>query len=294
MKKALPLVSIVVATKNEEKNIGQCLESIKKQTYVQEKIETIVIDNFSTDKTREIARGYTSKVFKKGPERSVQRNFGILKKAKGKYVMYLDADMILAPTLIKKAVEKLESSQLIALYIPEIVLGNSFFSQVRRFERSFYDGTVIDGLRFFKREAFVKVGGFDENLWAFEDWDLDKRIKKLGKVDVLEGYDFERVNKVSRLTKKAFIFHNEAEFRLRNYLAKKTYYAKSADAYFKKWGKNDPDLKKQFGFVYRYFGVFVENDKWKKLVGHPILTLGMYFLRFGVGGLYLFYKFFKK
>lgn len=52
----LPLVSIVITTKNEEKNIGNCLESMKVQTYSQEKIEIIVVDNNSTDTTKEIAK----------------------------------------------------------------------------------------------------------------------------------------------------------------------------------------------------------------------------------------------
>lgn len=52
----LPLVSVIIPTLNEEKNIGRCLESIRKQTYPKDKIEIIVVDNDSTDKTREIVR----------------------------------------------------------------------------------------------------------------------------------------------------------------------------------------------------------------------------------------------
>jgi len=185
-----PLVSIIITTKNEEKNIGNCLKSIvnsaetfqasSEQTPVSDQTssisyEIIVVDNNSTDRTKEIARKYTSHVYNKGPERSAQRNYGMIEKARGEYVMYLDADMILNPTVIKKAVEKFQSSSskpqasnvsLVALYIPEIVLGNSFWSRVRRFERSFYDGTVIDSARIFKKDVFEKVGGFNEKLYA--------------------------------------------------------------------------------------------------------------------------------
>lgn len=69
-----PLVSVIVPTYNSEKFIGACLESIKNQMYTN--IELIVVDNNSTDKTKEIAWRYTDKVFNKGPERSAQRNFG--------------------------------------------------------------------------------------------------------------------------------------------------------------------------------------------------------------------------
>ena len=53
---------------------------------------------------------------------------------------------------------------------------------------------------------------------------------------------------------------------------------------------DDKDIKKQFGLTYRYFGVFLENGKWKKLLSHPILTVGMYFLRFLVGVSFLINK----
>ena len=116
-------VSIVITTKNEEANIGNCLRSIKAQGYPQDKTEIIVVDNNSTDKTKEITRSfchsehihgvYTERanVFRKlceesriqlynrGHERSAQRNFGMMNIAKGKYVMFVDADSSLLPSL---------------------------------------------------------------------------------------------------------------------------------------------------------------------------------------------------
>jgi len=86
---------------------------------------------------------------------------------------------------------------------------------------------------------------------------------------------------------EAVIYHNEAEFNLKKYLSKKGYYTQSFDKYISKWGKDDNDLKKQFGLSYRYFGVFLEKGKWKRLLAHPVLTGGMYFLRGSVGAVYL-------
>ena len=77
--KNYPLVSIIVTTKNEEKNIENCLKSVKNQNYPQNKIEIIVVDNNSIDKTKQIALRYTDKVYNFGPERSAQRNFGVEK-----------------------------------------------------------------------------------------------------------------------------------------------------------------------------------------------------------------------
>lgn len=265
------LISIIITTKNEERNIGNCLKSVLAQSYPKKNIEIIVVDNNSTDRTKEIALGYTEKVYNKGHERSIQKNFGI-EKSKGIFFLHLDADMILSGNVIKECVGKIQSnSNIVALYIPEKIIGRGFWRKIRNFERSFYNGTVIDGVRFINKEKFLETGGFDEKMYACEDWDLDKRLKKIGKFDII----------------KSPLYHNESEFSLKKYLAKKEYYSKNINVYIKKWGRNDPNIKKQFGFYYRYFGVFVENGKWKKLLRHPILAGGMYFLRLMVGLKYL-------
>ena len=162
MKSALPLVSVVITTKNEEKHIVSCLKSIKNQDYPREKIEIIVVDNHSTDDTVKLAKQYTKNIFTKGPERSAQRNYGMITKSQGQYVMYVDADMELSKKVISSCVSKVtKNPDIIGLYIREIVTGDSYWSKVRRFERSFYEGTVIDCVRFIKKSAFVKVKGFD-------------------------------------------------------------------------------------------------------------------------------------
>ena len=268
------LVSVVITTKNEEKNIGACLESIVNQSYDKESIEVIVVDNNSTDATKRIAERYTDKIFNKGSERSMQRNYGAF-HSKGKYFMYVDADMTLHSNLITEAVNMMEADEeLAALYIPEIVTGNSFWSRVRRFERSFYDATVIDCVRFIRMDAFHKVNGFDETMTGPEDWDFDKKIRIIGDTGIT----------------KSPVYHNEAGFSLSKYLKKKAYYAESFNTYIEKWGQYDADIRKQFGFYYRYIGVFIEEGRWKKMIRHPILTIGMYALRFLVGITFLISK----
>ncbi len=291
-------VSVIIVNWNTKELLLSCIQSLYKHTH-QAKLEIIVVDNASTDKTTEIARQYTDKVYNKGPERSAQRNYGMIDVAQGEYVMFLDADMILAPEVVKSCLQQNRNN--VALHIPEIILGKNYWSQVRRFERSFYNGTVIDGARFFNKDIFVQVGGFDTNMSGPEDWDIDKKLKQVGTIgllspDSLNGNHLKSWKLSYFITEKGIelnneygnvIFHNESEFNLKLYLNKKSYYVQSFDTYTNKWGKNDPDIKKQFGFTYRYFGVFIENGKWKKLLRHPILTFGMYFLRFLVGLKYI-------
>jgi len=264
-----PVVSVIVTTKNEEKNIGACLENLVQQSMPP--LEMIVVDNFSEDKTTEIAQEYGAKVFQLGPERSAQRNYGV-EKAQGKYILYLDSDMRLSPKVIEECVNLSEADDEVSgIYIPEIIVGKGFWIKVRRFERSFYDGTVIDAVRFVPKTAFQQVEGFDLLFTGPEDWDFDKKIRGLGKTIVAE----------------ANLEHDEGNFDFQHYLGKKNYYSKGFDLYTEKWGKNDPDIRKQLSLWYRFVGVFAEQGKFIKLLGHPILTLGMYYLRFRVGFLYL-------
>ena len=86
------LLSVGIITKNEEKNLPNCLEGLK-PLLMAIPSELIIVDTGSTDQTKEIARKYTSKVydFKWINDFSAARN-ETLKHASGEWYMYLDAD----------------------------------------------------------------------------------------------------------------------------------------------------------------------------------------------------------
>jgi len=89
-------ISVVISAHNEEKNIEDCLKSAQELAY-----EIIVVDNSSTDKTGEIARKYTKKVFeqKNDPKNiDLQKNLGF-SKATGDWILSLDADERITPEL---------------------------------------------------------------------------------------------------------------------------------------------------------------------------------------------------
>jgi glycosyltransferase involved in cell wall biosynthesis len=263
-------VSIIITTKNEERRIGDCLRSIQEQNYPQERLEIIIVDNNSIDNTKKIASRFNVQVYNKGPERSAQRNFGIF-RAKGEYVLYLDADMTLGENVIPECVRNCDDNGCTGLYIPERIIGKGFWIRVRDFERGFYDGTCIDAARFIRRETAMAIGGFDESLNGPEDWDFDRRLRAAGKLGIA----------------CVVIFHDEGTFNLWRYLTKKRYYSRGFAAYISKWGKNDSEIRKQFGFRYRYLGVFIENGKWKRLLVHSLLAGGMILLRLAVGLMYI-------
>lgn len=270
-------LSVVITTRNEADNIANCIRAFEA---VRDQVEIIVVDNQSTDATKAIAADLGAIVLEKGPERSAQRNLG-WRTAKADWVIVLDADMILPQATIEEIFSAIHHSSFnnhpspSAYWIPEVRSGSGLRTKARNFERSFYDGTAIDALRLFRKSVLEKTGGYDESLIAGpEDWELDIRVLATGaKCEVLRNH----------------LIHNEKKLSLKRMLEKKAYYTKSMAAYRAKWAGH-PALKKQFGLSYRYFGVFVENGKWKKLIRHPILTAVMYVERILVGFTYLINK----
>jgi glycosyltransferase involved in cell wall biosynthesis len=103
---ACPLISIIIPSFNSmsgNKNIGKTLESIKNQTY--SNIETLVVDNFSTDSTVRTCKNYPARFFSIQGKRSLARNYGIA-NMKGDYALFVDSDHVLAENLVEECVKK--------------------------------------------------------------------------------------------------------------------------------------------------------------------------------------------
>ena len=295
------LVSVIVTTRNSDRFINDCLISIKNQSY--KDIEIIIVDNNSSDETLRIAKKYTEKIFTKGPERSAQRNLGF-RKSLGKWFMYIDSDMILSENLIEACVLNCKKKKIEALYIKETILGNSFVCKVKRFERMFYEATLIDAPRFFSRNIFQILKGFDEKEcpFGFEDWDINLRTSDLTKIELLKSklhIKKEAKNELDSLVygnllnEKVYepcLFHNEIDFEFNFYLTKKDYYMQNVRLYLNKWA-SDNRVKKQFGFIYRFIFVFFENNKWKKVILKPHYYIFILFTRILLGFVYFKSKF---
>lgn len=254
MKKS-PLVSVIVTTKNEEKNIARLLKSIKQQTF--KHLEILVVDNNSSDKTKGIAGMYADNVYQYGPERSAQRNYGA-KKAKGKYLLFLDADMELSEDVVRECVDLCEAErQTAGVVIPEQSIGKNFWGKAKAFERSFYNeegDEITDAARFFSKEAFEKAEGYDESITGPEDWDLPETIRQM-------GFGIGRI--------KARIIHHEKISSVFPLVGKKYYYALKAHRYLSKQ-KISPVSAKTLFFLRPVF-----YKKWRKLITHPVLSSGM-------------------
>jgi glycosyltransferase involved in cell wall biosynthesis len=102
-------ISVVISALNAEKVIEDCLRSVEFAD------EIILLDNSSTDKTAEIARKYTSKIFKQENDPNsidIQKNFGF-KKAKNEWILSIDADERVSPELREEIKQILDDGSLV-------------------------------------------------------------------------------------------------------------------------------------------------------------------------------------
>lgn len=151
----VPPVSVIIPTFESARTMEACLRSVRSQNYGN--FEIIVVDNGSKDSTRDIAREYADAVFTAGPERTAQKNYGIL-KSRGEYVCFVDSDMVLTENVLAECAEILSSDPSVGgVRIPETSEGEGFFVKIRDFERSFYAGTDVESARFFRKSDVVAV-----------------------------------------------------------------------------------------------------------------------------------------
>jgi glycosyltransferase involved in cell wall biosynthesis len=104
----LPLVSVIIPSFNNESFIGPAIESLFRQTYSEEKMEIIVVDDGSTDNTLEVLAKYEAKIVlichnHRGI--AAARNAGI-SRARGEIITFLDSDDIWHELRVEKVVEK--------------------------------------------------------------------------------------------------------------------------------------------------------------------------------------------
>ncbi len=100
---ALPNVSVIVTSRNNEETIGECIESVVQLDYPKENLEILLIDANSTDKTAQIATEYGAKVIAMPGNAPAAYNFA-LKIAKYDILAFIDSDAKVEIEWLKKLV----------------------------------------------------------------------------------------------------------------------------------------------------------------------------------------------
>lgn len=205
-----PLVSVVVPTRNSASSLDRALGAISSQNY--KNIEILVIDNNSSDKTKGVALKYTDKVFNFGPERTAQVNFGI-KKSSGKYIYYTGSDVETSKDMIVKAVAKCEEEGSDAVYTNVVtkIKNPNVWQAVRALERTLYEYEPgMSAARFFRKDVFEKLGGYDEKLGGVSDdlefqYRLDEAGYKTAFIDQFEN-NFGEYDSLGIIIKRALYY----------------------------------------------------------------------------------------
>ena len=185
-------ISLIIPAHNEEKYIGQCLESVEK--YGKGLYEVIVVDNASTDRTSEVAKRFSFARVVYEPRKSLlyarQKGF---EESGGDYIAYIDSDTKIYPTWFEKITEGFKKDKNIV-----ILSGPYKYYDMPKFKKIMAEmiwwiifppvyllsRRVIHGGNFVvKREALEKINGFDTSIsFHGEDTDLARRLSYHGKV----------------------------------------------------------------------------------------------------------------
>lgn len=188
---AMPTLSIVIPTKNEQRYLPGVLEAIRRQTLQPQEI--IVADAHSTDDTRVIAEQHGARVVDGGLP-STGRNRGA-KVATGEVIFFFDADVVIQDDqFLEKALAEFHKRGFgIASCNLGVIDGNTydvfvhkFYNRYARLLGAFHPhapGFCI----FVQRSVHEKIGGFDESIMFCEDHEYAGRAAKISTFGFLDS-----------------------------------------------------------------------------------------------------------
>lgn len=177
------LVSIIIPIYNQASKIGDCFESIQSQTYTN--WEVVVVNDGSTDGLNEVIEKYQTLFpkekffyFSKSNEGSnPARNFGHT-QAKGDYLLFCDADLVLEKTMIEKMVHVLDTHPHVSFTY------SSFYYGPKLFQLFPYDENRLRTMPYIHTSSLIRAvdfPGFDPAVKRLQDWDLWLTLLKNGK-----------------------------------------------------------------------------------------------------------------
>lgn len=216
----MPRVSVIIPCYNRAVLICETIDSVRAQTF--DDWEVIVVDDHSLDPSLVVAHRYARwdrrihAVLRKGDRKggNICRNQGF-SLAKGDYIIFLDSDDLLSPTCIEQRVADMDGSpdcgfgvyqtELFKLAVGDRrVLWNTYneSSDLHRFLS--LDTVWLTTGPIWRRSALEQLGGFDENVVSYQDWDLHVRALiaqvKYFKKAISDNFHRENLEKGDQIT----------------------------------------------------------------------------------------------
>ncbi|HET6560462.1 MAG TPA: glycosyltransferase family 2 protein [Marmoricola sp.] len=191
------LVTVVIPAANEAAYIGACVESVRGQTY--DRLQILVVDGASTDATAELIR--TSMQCDPrielihNPRRNIPSSLNLaLEKARGRWLVRVDAHSTVGPDYVGLAVERLREGRWGGVGGRKDAVGRTpagraiavaMSSRLGVGNSRYHFGTAqqeVDHVGFgaYPTEVVRNAGGWDERLFANEDFEFDYRLRKAG------------------------------------------------------------------------------------------------------------------
>lgn len=184
-----PLVSVIIPTYNSANYVTNAVDSVLAQTFTD--LEVIVVDDGSTDDTREALSRYAAPVrylHQDNAGVSVARNLGIA-ESRGRYVAFLDADDTWMAHKLERQLQALDNSHEMGVSYsahlvvddvlrPVAVHGSQRWSSA--LEDLLYKGNVVGSICtvLVEHSLLKQVGGFDPELSQCADWDMWIRLAR--------------------------------------------------------------------------------------------------------------------
>ncbi|MBI3578703.1 MAG: glycosyltransferase [Ignavibacteriales bacterium] len=201
-----PFVSVIIAARNEDQTIVQCLNSILDQDYPENLYEVIVVDDHSTDHTIDAAQLFSAKGAQPsvkilslndpdgaGKPKAIAHG---IKNAQGEIILCTDADCVVSSKWISSMIQSFESGVAFVAGPVAEMQGKTLFSKIQRLD---FLGLITTGAGLigagtpiicnganiaYRKSAFIKVNGYGETSSSCDDETLMQRIsiRKIGKI----------------------------------------------------------------------------------------------------------------
>lgn len=181
-KKPSPFISVIMPCYNHGKYLSEAIESVITQNY--DNWELIIVDDGSTDNSSEVAKHYVEKdnrisyIYQRNAGPSAARNRGV-KKSRGKYLHFLDGDDKISSKYLSTSVAYMENHKECKVFYSRCKF---FGEREMEFHLNYIDykhllcqNSIVMAC-VIRREDFELIGGFDENMRGYEDWELFIRL----------------------------------------------------------------------------------------------------------------------